>query len=472
MSAPATRIADLPGPRGLPLLGNAVQLRDATRFHLVAEEWARRYGPIYRFDIGRRRFVAIADPEAINEILRDRPEGYRRWTDQRRVIEEMNGRGVFIAEGEEWRRQRRLVVTALNTHHLHRYFDVIRTATERLGRRLAQSAATAESFEISEALGAYTVDVTSALAFGHDVNTLEGREGSDLPEHVERVFLMTGRRTTAAIPYWRWFRLPADRALDRSIDAMEAAVAGFIARARTRMQANPSLFEEPTNLLEGLLAAQRAEGTFSDDEIRGNVFTVLLAGEDTTSNSLAWTIWLLASRPDMQERLAAEAREALGDGTRPIAYEDVEPLAYTEAALRESMRLKGVAPINGVEPTEDTTVCGVRIPADTRLLLLTRLAGLGDAHSDEFLPERWLEDGDESTHAPKSLAFGAGPRFCPGRNLAFLEAKVALATIVRDYELHVDESAAPVEESLEFTMGPRGLRVRLRARRARIAAGV
>lgn len=85
------------------------------------------------------------------------------------------------------------------------------------------------------------------------------------------------------------------------------------------------------------------------------------------------------------------------------------------------------------------------------------------ARSDEFLPERWLPDGDD-TRAPKSLAFGAGPRFCPGRNLAFLEAKTALAMIACDFELELDDSAGQVRETLKFAMVPEGLRVRLRER--------
>jgi hypothetical protein len=78
----ATRsIADLPGPRGLPLLGNALALARASRIHLTSEGWARRYGPIARVKVGRRRIVGISDRDAINEILRDRPEGFRRWAE-------------------------------------------------------------------------------------------------------------------------------------------------------------------------------------------------------------------------------------------------------------------------------------------------------------------------------------------------------------------------------------------------------
>jgi cytochrome P450 len=428
----------------------------------VAEQWARRYGPIVRADIGLRTIVAISDREAINEILRDRPEGFRRWRDQRTVIEEMEGSGVFIAEGDEWRKQRRLIVSALNIHHLHRYFDVVRTSAERLRRRLLEAAEDGRRLQITDELTSYTIDVTSALALGHDLNTLERRD-NELQRHIQRVMQMTARRIVAPVPYWRWFRLPADRALDHSVAEMRRAVSEFIERARARMEVEPRRFEEPPNLLEAMLAAQRSEGALSDDDIIGNVFTILLAGEDTTAHTLGWTLWLLSSKPVIQARLAEEAGRILGDGALPPTYERAEQLAYAEAVLRESMRLKGVAPVLGVEPTEDVTICDTRIPADTRLLLLLRQATIeARGRSEEFYPERWLEDEDENA-APKSLTFGAGPRFCPGRNLAFLEAKTALATIARDFEVEL-EGSRPVTEALRFAMVPDGLSVRLHRR--------
>jgi cytochrome P450 len=120
----ARAIADLPGPSRLPLLGNAHQLARTSRLHLTAEGWARRYGPIIRVDIGRRRIVAISDANEIHRILRERPDGFRRWSEQEIVVREMGPgemipAGVFVAEGETWKRQRRLVITALNTNHLH-----------------------------------------------------------------------------------------------------------------------------------------------------------------------------------------------------------------------------------------------------------------------------------------------------------------------------------------------------------------
>jgi cytochrome P450 len=435
----------------------------------MAEEWCERYGPIFRFDLGTRRIVCVADIEAVNAILRDRPEGFRRSRELKRNADESGFSGVFVAEGEEWRHQRRLAVTGLNSNHLNRYFHVVRTSTERLYRRLKERAQGSPAFDIGRELTSYTVDITSALAFGHDLNTLE-RGDNELQKHIQRVFQIGGRRVSMPVRYWRWVRLPADRAADRSLAEIRRAVEKFIEQARVRMAARPELREKPENFLESMLAAQETDGAFTDDEVIGNTFTLLLAGEDTTAHTMAWTIWFLASRPETQARWAYEAHEVLGEHRFPVAYEAVERLRYGEAVLRESMRLKPVAPLMGVEPLEDTMVAGTLIPAGTRIMLLTRHASIhegGFERASEFVPGRWLDAGDDAraTHNAKAfLPFGGGPRFCPGRNLAFLESKSAMAMIARNFALELDESNGPVKERLSFTMVPQGLRVRLRER--------
>ena len=467
----ARSISDLPGPRRLPLIGNAHRVRPDT-LHLTAEKWADRFGPLFRFDIGRRKIVVIGNVETLNSLLRDRPDGFRRWREILQITEEVGKVGVFAAEGDDWRRTRRLAVTALNSNHLQRYFEIVSTCTERLYGRLQAAAEAGQSFEIGQALSAFTVDVTSALAFGHDLNTLE-RGDDALQEHLHRVFHMTNRRLFFSFPYWRYFKLPADRALDRSMEEIEKAVTGFMEETRQRIAARPELREEPENFLESMIAAQETEGTFSDEEIMGNVFTLLLAGEDTTSHSMAWTIWSLAQRPGIQAKWAEEARDVLGEQPYATEYETVEGFRYGEGVLRESMRLTPVVPITGLEPLADTEIEGVHIPAGTRLFLLHRYAGLqSTVRAEEFEPERWLEDEEELPVPDQKsfLTFGAGPRFCPGRNLAFLEAKTALGMIARNFEIELDPSAPPVTELLGFTMSPKGLRVRLRERTPAIAA--
>lgn len=461
-SLQATRsIADLPTPPRLPLIGNAHQLARTSRIHSTAERWAKRYGPIVRVDLGRRRIVGLADAEEIHRILRERPEGFRRWREQETVFGEMGSLGVFTAEGEDWKRQRRLVITALNTNHLHRYFQAIRTTTERLHTRLTDAAHAGRPIDISDELTSYTLDTISWLAFGHDLNTLD-RGDSELQGHIQRLFYMLARRLSAPAPYWRFIKLPADRALDRSVQAVDKAIKRFIEQARERMAARPELREQPENMLEAMLAAQQAESTFTDDEIAGNVLTLMIAGEDTTAHTLGWTVWFLASNPEVQERLASEALQILGEDHFASDPDALSSLHYGEAVLRESMHLKTVGPLLTLEPFTDTTICDTHIPAGTRLILLLRGANLQWRPAERFDPDRWLRD--EEATASKSLVFGAGPRFCPGRNLALLEAKSALAMIARDFHIELDGSTGPVRERFNFAMIPDRLRVRLRPR--------
>jgi cytochrome P450 len=435
-------IADLPGPRGVPGAGNALQLRN-TRLHLAFERWARRHGPVFRFMLGSRPIVGFAEADAINAILRERPEGYRRWREVEEVFRELGIHGVFSAEGGEWRKQRRLAVMALNTEHLHRYFDVIRVSTERLRGRLERAARAGEPFELQRAFMSFTTDVTSSLAFGHDLNTLEHE--SELQSHIGRVFPMLSRRIAAPFPYWRYVKPPADRAAERSLIEIRGAVHGFIEQARARMARRPELYEQPENFLESMLAAQR-EGRYSDDEVFGNTFQMLLAGDQTTAHSLSWTAWFIARDQALQRRLAEVA---------PVIEDPDTAFEYGDAVLRETMRLKSVAPLIFVEPLEDVTIAGVELSHGTRVVALTRYAG---AHGDAaFDPERRRDQKG-------FLSFGAGPRFCPGRNLALLEARAALAMLARGFEIALDPNAPPVRERFGFTMQPTGLRVLVRAR--------
>ncbi|HWB68610.1 MAG TPA: cytochrome P450, partial [Solirubrobacterales bacterium] len=241
-------IRDLPGPRGLPLLGSLhrLGLHDA---HLMVEKWCDRYGPLFTFRAGPRRYLVVADREAANVFLRDRPQGFRRQREVETVFKELGFHGVFSSEEEDWRRQRRLAVTALNSNRLHSHFHIIHTAAERLRGRLRAAAREGQSIEIQRELTSYTVDITTALAFGVDVNTLERGE-DELQRNIQFVFEMLARRIILPIPYWEWVRLPADRRLKSSLAALEVAVRDFIDQARQQLEQHPERREEPTNFLE------------------------------------------------------------------------------------------------------------------------------------------------------------------------------------------------------------------------------
>ena len=462
------RYRDLPGPRGLPLVGNGHQVR-ATRFHQQLEDWAEEYGPVFRLRIGPRRLLVTRDAGAVSAILRDRPEGFRRPTRQGNLMREMGfEQGLFFANDEAWQRQRRMVMSAFNPAHVKAYFPSLLTVTGRLETRWRAAERAGRAIDLQADLMRFTVDAISGLAFGAEVNTLES-DDDIIQRHLNRIFPALGRRALSAIPYWRYLRLPADRALDRSVAEVKRAIEGFIGAARRRLDDDPERRQHPRNLLEAMIAAADVEGSGLDDrDVAGNVLVMLIAGEDTTANTTAWLIHFLARHPAALERARDEVRR-LAPSVDEFTPEQLGALDYVEACIHETMRLKPVAPLLPLEVVRDSTVAGVAVPARTIVLALMRPNAVDAAHFPEpalFKPERWLRTA-ASAASRVSMPFGAGPRLCPGRYLALLEMKMASAMLLGDFEI---ESVRAVEgseprEVLAFAMGPAKMHMRLGARR-------
>ena len=132
-------LADLPRRPGCPLVGNFFQL-ELSRMHQVLAGWSDEFGPMFTFRLGRRPVVVVADPELIQEILKQRPHRYRRLSKVEEVFREMGVHGVFSAEGDDWKRQRKLAAQALDSAHLRAFFPILRRVTERLRRRWERAA--------------------------------------------------------------------------------------------------------------------------------------------------------------------------------------------------------------------------------------------------------------------------------------------------------------------------------------------
>ena len=467
----ATRtLRDLPGPKGIPVFGNALQI-DANRLHLQLEEWAERYGRLYALRLASRPVLVVSDPEVTEVVLRARPDTYRRVSLLETVFAEMSLAGVFSAEGDEWRAQRRLAMEALSQRNLRGFYPTLEVVTGRLVRRWEKAADAGTVLDIAEELKRFTVDVTTQLVFGHDLNTLEKDDDDDdaIQRHLEVFFPAFNRRLNAVVPYWRWVRLPQDYRVDRAIASIRAWIAKRVDAARARLAAEPARASAPTNFLEAMLVARDSEGRpFTDDVVFGNALTMLLAGEDTTAYTLAWAVHHLCEDARATEAIRNEATLVLGERTVPRDLEQSGLLVYSTAVANEAMRLRPVAPNFFFEPMRDVVLSDVEVKAGTTILILSRPPVLDPARFADplaFLPERWIPGMRTGAHdAAVHVPFGSGPRICPGRSLALLEMRVVLAALYRSFDVERVGDASDVKEVTAFTMMPVGLRVRLRRR--------
>lgn len=470
-------LAELPGPRPWPLVGNSLQV-SLHRMHQDLADWARDHGPFFRVYLGGFEMLVVSDAELIGQLLKDRPDTFRRPSRMQEVVREMGIHdGVFMAEGEAWGRQRRMVMASFAPHQVRAYFPSLLRVTHRLRERwqaaAARQAAGEPGIDLQGDLMRFTVDAISGLAFGTEVDTLRS-DGDVIQRHLDKIFPAIWRRLNAVLPYWRLVKLPPDRALDDSVQEVNAAIHRFIREARQRLS-DPARRVAPPNLLEAMLVAADEPGSgMTDDDVAGNVFTMLLAGEDTTATSLSWMLDLLWRNPRALQRAREEVDCELGPLGEMANWgaEDLGRLDWLEACIHESMRIKPVGPFNVVEALKDTVVGDVAIQAGTPVLMLMRHDTVSETHFPQapaFLPERWLPEGAAlaPAHAKRvSMPFGGGPRICPGRFLALLEIKLAAAMLLRHFDIEGIDTpdGLPPREHMALTMVPLGLSLRLRER--------
>ncbi|NOT10689.1 MAG: cytochrome P450 [Methylococcaceae bacterium] len=461
-------LSTLPGPKGLPILGNLLQI-DMQKLHLILEGWSEQYGEIYRFKMANKTVVAISNPSWIQTILKDRPDTYRRGSAIEKVGAEFESNGVFAAEGAEWQRQRHVTMQAFKTENLRRFYPELYKICERLKKRWQVFADTGQTIDIRKEWMRFTVDVTTQFAFGYDINLLE-QEDDSFQRHLEKFLPVFNRRANAPFPYWHFIKLPSERAMEASLAVIKETINGFVQQTRYRLAQQAEATVQPANFLEALLLARDEAGEgLSNLEIQGNIITMLLAGEDTTAHTLSWLLYLITEHPAVQHKMQQEADAVMGADRLPQDMGVIEQFNYIEAVAQETLRLKSVTPLLFMEPIKDVEIAGISIPKGTSLMLINRFGALQEENftgAHNFRPERWLEATPAACNHNRnaSAPFGAGPRFCPGRNLALLEIKMAMAMVCKNFSVNRVETEQPVQEIFSFTMMPDNLMVKLAAR--------
>src|SRR5215831_11857771 len=306
-------VDQLPGPRGLPLVGS-LRTMNLDRLHLTLEDWAARYGSVYRMRLGGRLAIAISDPVLIQRALRDRPGAFRRLANVEPVFRELGIDGVFSAEGVEWRPLRRLTMEALSPIRLKAFYPALRVVAKRLCQRWEREAGAGRPVDIGQDFKRFTVDLTTQMAFGQDLNVLE-QEGDVLQQQLAELLTGLTRRLFAVVPLWRLFKLPAERRLERAVADVMELLRRLLASARARLALAPGRAAHPETFLEAMILARDEAGQpFSDGEILGNAIQILVAGEDTTAHTLSWAVHEICDHPEVASALSDETDRVLDGG--------------------------------------------------------------------------------------------------------------------------------------------------------------
>ena len=460
-----TTITDLPSPKGHPVFGHIKEFK-ANNKHQVLEQWAKECGDIYKIRLVNKSFIVSTDPKLNKTILDRRPQTFRRFHKINEIMEEMGIMGVFNAEGETWKRHRKPISEALNMKKIHGFFPVLLNKTQNLIEKWITYSEEQTVVNVQKELMNYTIDITTALAFGYDLDTINNKE-DELQTNLEHIFPMINERITAPIPLWRLYKQKKDKQLDKALLNIESIINEVIKSTKRKLKQEPSLKENPSNFLEALIVEQDNNGKFSDEDIYSNVFSIMLAGEDTTSNSIAWALYFLAQYPEYVDKIREEAINTFDGGLFPKDSKMLNKLKFTHAVIQESLRLKPVTPNLYLQANETIIIENLEILKGTTVMLQNKVAqtkGKYFTNPDVFSPNRWLasECPFNHNHSPDIMrTFGAGPRFCPGKNLAIYEMLISLSSICCHFNLKLAAKPQDVKEHFAFTMYPKHLPIKL-----------
>ncbi|MER5883250.1 cytochrome P450 [Streptomyces sp. NPDC001941] len=417
----------VPGPRGLPLLGS---LPDFGKDPLGFLTRLRDHGSLVTWRFGGKLCVFLSEPDCVGELLIGAEEHFDR-AELGVAFRTLLGNGVVVAEGADWRRKRSLVQPSVRPKQVKAYASTM--VAEAV--RAADGWADGRSIELRREMSALTQRVAVRTIFGTgkdaDVDAI-GRAMSVAQQEIGAEMSGLG----ALLP--SWMPTPGRARVRKAVAVIDREVARVVAEHRNEGSGRP-------DLLSRLLVAQDETGArLTDEEIRDETVTLYIGGHETTASALVWAWTLLSANPDVHASLTRELDRVLGD--REPGFEDYEKLTYTQAVVKETLRLyPTIWVISGVA-REGATVGGRRLPAGTRVWSspwATHRDPRWFRDPEEFRPERWAPpEGTEAEEIPEYawFPFGGGPRVCLGARFAMVEAVLVLAVLARRFRVDVHPS--------------------------------
>src|SRR3954471_8471247 len=380
MSTAAVAGRHPPGPRGLPVLGMLLAIRrNPTAVFMDA---ARRFGDVAYLKIGPRRGYLLTNPADVRHVLQDNAANYRKSPLYDKLRQSL-GNGLLTSEGAFWLRQRRIAQPAFHRQRIAALAGIMAGAVREIAADWAAIAAAGQPVDIGDEMMRLTRTVVLRTLLGADLGPFTTGIDSAwkvMNEHIGDSFWSLG-----VTDGW-----PTPR--NRRFQAARAVLRGAVEYAIRQRRAQPSGGDDLLSMLMDARDEDTGE-SMTDEQLRVEVTTFLLAGQETTSLALTWTFYLLSQHPEIRERLEAELDGALG-GREP-AYKDLPNLPFTRRVIDEAMRLYPPAWGFSRQALGDDELGGYRLPRGWLAFLMPYVLHRHPAYwpdPDRFDPDRFLPE--------------------------------------------------------------------------------
>ncbi|XP_055610599.1 cytochrome P450 4c21-like [Uranotaenia lowii] len=468
-----------------PILGNLPTTlgKGPNEMFTVLNEWFRPHDRIFACKFGPLLAIGVTHPELVQKVLnhpdcQEKPDVYK-------VVRLPSG--LLAARYETWKGHRKSLNSTFNIRILHSFLPIFNDCSRKLISRLEKYAESGSTCNILEYISECTLEMISRTSLGGKALEREGRQ--EFIESLEVALTTLGNRIFNFLlhndfiyQFTELYRneMKAIASCHKFTDKIIAEKRSEIAKL---LDENGNLkgasgeddggeFKRPQIFIDQLMKIPLTTAgayNFSDQEISDHIYTMIVAGNETSATQLSHACLLLAMNPDVQEKAYREVQEVVSCPEVLLEMDVQKDLVYVEAVLKEAMRLIPVAPIIARENLKDIELDGHRIPKGNILIMnffsLHRREDIWGKDPERFVPERFLGEEAKTRHPYAHMPFSGGPRGCIGYRYAMMSLKILLSLILKNYELSTEIKYNDIKYHYQISLNlafPHALQLRRR----------
>ena len=438
-----TAVRAVPTFSSTGVLGHLSEFRHAPVDLLV--RIARAHPQLARIRFGVLPLLVASDPGIVHEILVDKADAFVKSYGLSLFARPLLGQGLLTLERDQHRKRRRLLAPPFMPRRIASYAAEISQRAERSAQRIAGHT----HVDVAAETMNLTLEIVMKTLFDEEISEQSGTVGRAFPRALRGIV----DSLTSVVPLPPPLPTPANLRLRRAVRELDAIIYRVISEHRQSHTASGDLL---SILLE---ARDQDDGSaLSDRELRDEAMTMMLAGHETTANTLAWTLYALARAPELRARVEAELDE-LGASQPQIGPQHLAALPYTTQVIKESMRMYPAVHMIARRVTRDVQIGPYQLRRGT--VVAINIIGIHhrpDLYPDpeRFDPERFSSEREKLLPKQAFLPFSAGPRVCIGNHFAMMEAQLIVATWLRQLRFALLEPEQRVELDAMITLRPKG----------------
>ncbi|TLS30737.1 hypothetical protein PpBr36_03914 [Pyricularia pennisetigena] len=463
---PYSKGEKIPGPTAYPLIGSIPHLDLKAPFESMLSI-QKQYGPIFQMVFAGKREISVCTRELAHEVC-DETRWHKLVTSGVSTLRQVVQDALFTAHhgSRQWGISHRILKPIFGPLSVRSMFDEMSDVAEQLCLKWARHGPD-HAIDVAGDYTRLTLDTIALCMMDYRFNSFY-RDGHHHPFVKHMVAILSEADIQAMLPDWAgFFRPRAMRKFKKDIQLMTDLCTGMV-EARRR---NPVVRRDFLNAMLNNSDPETGE-RLDDDEIVRNLITFLVAGHETTSGMLCFATYYLLTHPETLAKAQKEVDDVVGTG--PVTAAHLGRLPYLDAVFREALRLMPTAVAFYVTPYKPEMLAGKYLvqPGEAVCLLLDpihRDKAVYGPDADEWKPERMLQDDFEALPPDAWKPFGNGQRICLGMAFTWQEAKLAMAMLLKNFDLSMDDPEYKLKIKHLLTIKPEGFNIRAKLRRGRTA---